>query len=125
MGLGLLSRFRRPSKSHRTGLTPRSVRTFLRELAEQSEWEIELVRKRPRPAEQRCVKATVELGKRETLAPAEFAARARVAVTTVRRLLAEGTLDAWRHTPHRPKICTWMEKERRNRLTKKMAKKRR
>jgi transposase-like protein len=120
---GLLSRFRRPSDQHRPGLTERAIRRFLDAVATESESGVELFRERARPAEEKCRKAKTGLRAREALSPAEFAARAGVAVTTVLRLLAEGTLNAWYPTPHRPKICTWMEKERRIRLTRKMAKK--
>ena len=121
---GLVSLFRRPSAHHRPGLTEKAVRRFLKELAEEAESGTEVFPHRPRHAEERCRKATQELKPGEVLAPAEFAARARVAVTTVRRLLAIGELDAWYPTPHRPNICDWMEKERRKRkkhLTRKKA----
>ena len=120
---GLVSLFQRPTDSHRPGLTERAIRQFLKELAAEAESGIELFHHRPRPAEERCREAVRGLKPGEVLAPAEFAARAEVAVTTVRRLLVIRELDAWYPTPHRPKICDWMEKERRNRLTKKRAKK--
>jgi transposase-like protein len=120
--LGLIPRFRPPSKYYRPGLTARSVRSFLRELAEPVEWGIQLVRKRTRPAEEKCRKALRELAGGEAPAPAEFAARAGVAVTTVHRLLADGFLPAWYPTPHPPRICEWVEKNRRKMLTRKTAK---
>ena len=122
-GQGFLSMFRRPTEHHRPGLTERAVRKFLAELAAEAESGTEYFLHRPRRAEEKCRKANANWKPGEALAPAEFAARAGVSVTTVRRLLAAGDLDAWHPTPHRPKICDRWEKERRNRLTKKKAKK--
>jgi transposase-like protein len=119
----LLSRFRRPTEHHRPGLTERAIRRFLAAVATESESGVELFRERARPAEEKCRTAKTELQAGEALSPAEFAARAGVAVTTVHRLLAEGSLQAWYPTPHRPKICTSIEKNRRKSLTRKMAKK--
>lgn len=120
---GLLPLFKRPSEHHRPGVTGHAIRTFLAELVSATESGMEVYCHRARPAEKRCHEAMRSLKPGEALAPAEFAARARVAVTTVRRLLAMGELRAWYPTPHRPKICDWMEIERRKRLTGKSGKK--
>jgi len=117
--LGLVSLFKRPSGHYRPGLTERAVRRFLKELAEAAESGIQLRYRRPCPAWKRCREAVRGLKPGEALAPAEFAARAGVSVTTVRRLLAMHELNAWHPTPHRPKVCDWMEKNRRNSLTRK------
>lgn len=119
---GMVSLFKRPSDRHRPGLTAKAVRKFLGELAAAAESRMEFFPHRPRPAEQRCHDVVGGLKPGEVLAPAEFAARAKVAVTTVRRLLAMRELHAWYPTPHRPKVCDWGEEKRRNRLTKKKTK---
>jgi transposase-like protein len=82
---GLLSRFRRPTEHHRPGLTERAIRRFLAAVATESESGVELFRERARPAEEKCRTAKTELQAGEALSPAEFAARAGVAVTTVHR----------------------------------------
>ncbi len=123
MDMGLIARFKPPSRHYRAGLTERSIRDFLRGLSKQAEWGIGLVRIRDRPAEERCRKAFRELQPGEAPSTREFAARAGVAVTTVHRLLACGILQAWYPTPYRPKICGWQEKDRRKRLTRKKPKK--
>lgn len=105
MGRGLLAPFKQPSKSYRSGITVRGIQAFLRQLCEQAERGIRFRRRRRYPAGEKCLKAFRELGRDEILSPAEFAARARVGVTTVHRLLAAGWLDGWYPSPHRPKIC--------------------
>jgi transposase-like protein len=119
---GLITRFRPPSAHHREGLTERAVREFLREVAERADSGIEFTLRRPRPAVEKCRKVLRELQRGEALTPREFAARAGVAPTTVHRLLAEHFLVAWYPTPYRPKICDFLEKDRRIRLTRKKAK---
>lgn len=118
----MVSLFQRPTEKHRPGLTPQAVCRFLKELAGAAEYGIEVFPHRPRPAEERCRDAMRGLKEGELLDPEEFAARARVSVTTVRRLVALDELPAWRPTPHRPKICSWLEKNRKNRLTGKKGK---
>ena len=122
---GLVSLFKPPTERHRPGLTEQAIRKFLAGLSAEAASGIELFLHRPRPAEEKCRETVRGLKPGEALAPAEFAVRAKVAVTTVRRLLVMGELDAWYPTKYRPKICDWDEKNRRNRLTKKLAKKER
>lgn len=121
----ILSQFQRPTEHHRPGLTKRAIRRFLAAVAAESNFGVQLFRERARPAEKRCRETVRGLQSGEVVPPAKFASRAGVAVTTVHRLVAMGRLQAWYPTPHRPKICTWAEKDRRNLLTRKMAKKRR
>lgn len=125
IGQGLLAPFGRPTEYHHPGLTVPAIQSFLDEVTEQAKWGIPAVPERKRPAEERCRKAARELRPGEALTVPDFAARAGVAAATVHRLLAAGSLCAWYATPRRPKICDWMEKERRNRLTRKRAKKER
>jgi len=123
--LGLITLYQRPTAHHRPGLTRKAIHKFLAELAEESASILEIYFRRPRPAEAKCLKAICGLQKGDIFTPAEFAARAGVATTTVHRLIACHVLDVWYPTPHRPKICNYLEKERRKRLTRKLLKKRR
>ena len=123
MGQGLLVPHVPPSEHHRSGILARSVRAFLDALERGNDSRIQVApRRRPRPAEARCRTAESQLAEGEEYSPAEFAARAGVSVTTVMRMLANEELVAWYPTPRRPKICHWRHKERKNRLTRKMAK---
>lgn len=123
VGQGLLVPFERPSESHRPGFTERGVREFLANLAQAGDGRIRVSpRQRRWPAAERCQEWGCHLADGEEYSPAEFAVRAGVSVTTVMRMLAIGELEAWYPTPHRPKICNWQQKERKNRLTRKTAK---
>jgi len=76
----------------------------------------ELDTKRRKPAEERCRQAAWQLGRNELLKPDEFAARACVSVTTVRRMLAAEIIREYRPTPRRIRICHWDRKKLRKRI---------
>lgn len=110
---GVLRKFR-SLPHHRKGLGEREIRRFLREVSEAAEvvgnptWN-----ERARPAEKRCRDLATSMSSGESLIPREFAARANVAVTTVRRLAGDRRLPSFRPTPYRIRIGDQSQKKRR------------
>ncbi len=101
---GLLKKYR-PPKRHRKGITQREIRRFLKEVTEKAqflgEW---IVQERARPAEQRCRDFASSVSELESFTPREFARRAKVAATTVRRLARDSVLPTFHVTSHRIRI---------------------
>lgn len=114
---GCISRYRRPTKHHRSGITANAIRAFLRELDDGASYGIGYQNTRRRPAEEKGRAIARGLSVGAALTPKEFATRAGISPTTVRRLAGSGVVYAQRPTPCRIKICDPSERFRRKRLT--------
>lgn len=121
---GFLSRNRRPIRNYQKGITTDAIRKFLKHLEESSYLGENLRRSRKRAAADRCKNMARQLQPEEQLTPRQFAMRARVSLSTVRRLVAGGILCGHRPTPSRIKLCHPSQKYGKKRLTAKKAKKR-
>ncbi len=120
---GCLPRYRRPTKSHKKGITSSAIRSFVKHLGEHGIYVADRTRSRMRPAEEKCRQIASRLKPEERLTPEKFAARANVSLATVHRLLVARVISAHRPTPRRIRICHWSEKYTKKHLTAKKTKK--
>jgi len=95
----------RPPPNHRRGIKADEIRIFVEKVTDYSQYLKFSGGFRRRPARERCRSVFAQLDRSETLSPREFAERAKVATTTVRRLASLQVINAHRPTPHRIRIC--------------------
>jgi len=104
IGNGLLPAYRRPTEQHRKGITSQALRAFLDQLSRAWSYS-EPQRRCPRPAGKKCLQALQALAEEELLTPSEFATRAGVSVSTVRRATVSRQLPALWQTLRLRRIC--------------------
>jgi hypothetical protein len=122
IGKGIIPMFSRPSASHRSGISEDAIRDFLRHIVRGASFGLGPHQGRRQPAREKCVAAASQLKDDEELTPNEFAEKAGVSVTTVRRLAGEDAFDSYRPTSRRCIICTSVQKYRKEQLTRKRGK---